>query len=176
MAPLLSCLEKEGFTSQRALALMNALVERQKPLPTCEDVGRLLAASRPEAVSSPFPPSSPEVEEPLSHVAKAWKSGAVQFLPLVHALWAGERGAAAAGAAAGAIAVASGLEEGDFAGTGASNKPLDTWSWKVAEKFGRDVRQAKTYTSRKRRSLGDAQARADRDRDPHVLSKNRFVN
>ena len=105
-----------------------------------------MAVASPATALSPLAVSSPKVEGPLAALSNDWRRGSVQLLPILHALWAGDRGAAAAAAAAGAVSVAAEL---GTKGTDAAAKetpqgatqPLDTWAWKIADKLRRDVRE-----------------------------------
>lgn len=123
-----------------------------------------MAVSRPETAGSPLPVPCPKVEGHLASLARDWTHGALQFLPLVHALWAGERGAAAGAAAAGAVAVARELGSNVSPGTKPTeqeNKSLDSWAWKIAEKLGRDVSCPVT----RQRHIGSEGRERCRDRD-----------
>ncbi|CDJ60597.1 hypothetical protein, conserved [Eimeria maxima] len=140
---LLYHLIKEGISSKRALALLNSLVRRQQVLPASSEVNKLMAVSSPETAASPLAVPSPKVEGALAVLAKDWGEGRVPVSPLVHALWAGDRGAAAAAAAAGAVSAAAelGTKGIDPGGDEAllARQPLNTWAWKQAEKIRRDA-------------------------------------
>lgn len=159
-SPLLSHLIEEGLPPSRALAVLNALAQRQRHLPRSHQVSSLMAVSRPETAGSPLVVATPKLEEPLSSIASDWRQGVVPFLPLLHALWAGERGAAAGAAAAGALSVASQQASEAPTGTEETDKtqPLNTWASKVADKLGRDVsheRETEKETEETGRREGD---------------------
>ncbi|KAL8440025.1 hypothetical protein Efla_002373 [Eimeria flavescens] len=145
-SPFLWWLAKEGVGPRRGLALLNALVARRMRLPDSEVAGRVMAVSKPETAGSPLAVPSPVIEGPLASVAADWRRGALRVLPLMHALWGGDRSAAAGGAAAGAVAVVQELSAGAPPprggappARGSQPEALDSWSTKVAEKLGRDA-------------------------------------
>ncbi|OEH80088.1 hypothetical protein cyc_07546 [Cyclospora cayetanensis] len=140
--PLLDRLVEEGIEPRRALLLLNTLVERQTVLPSSGEISELMTAAHPETAGSPVVVPRPKVEGALANLSRDWEKGSVHFLPLVYALWAGERSAAAGAAAAGAVSVAKEMgEEGlpKSVEAGSESSSLDTWAWKVAEKLRRDA-------------------------------------